>query len=448
MAVPQLAYPLRVVLVWRGEALQEKVFYTSQIITVGASPKDTFTVAANQLGDGFALLSPTADGAGFAVTLAPGMTGKLHVDGIDLEIADLVGGRGGGGGRQQPFGMRDWGIVSLESTGEIALFFQHLEGAPRVAPQFGIDKFFAQGLAFAGLCLISLLVIAFWAWDKEDQLDIDPPPSEAIAKLLLDVPEPKVEEKKEKNARKVREDDASKKAAGKEGKIGEKSAKVEKTVIPKGPRDQIAAKVSNMGLLGALKPSKESKALNSLLSDNANSDITTALAGVKGANLQVGRGSGGMGLRGDGGGGGGKGMGQLMGSGDLAIGGGGKGARNTGTGGGHVAKETKVGLTTGTPSADGGLSKEQILKVVQSHAAAIQFCYEKELQRFPHLAGKIIVDWKVDLDGRVQMAKIGSTSLNNASTESCMVRQVKAWQFPKPNGVMCNVSFPFFFKGQ
>ena len=429
MATPLLTYPLRVVLVWRGEALEEKVFYTSQVITVGASAKDTFTVAANQLGDGFALLSPTADGAGFAVTLAAGMSGKLHIDGIDLEIADLVGGRGGGG-RQQSFGMRDWGIVSLDGTGEIALFFQHLEGAPRVAPTYGIDKFFAQGLLFSGLCLVSLLVVAFLAWDREDQLDIDPPPSEAIAKLLLDVPEPKVEEKKEKNARKVREDDASKKAAGKEGKIGEKNAKVEKTVIPKGPRDQIAAKVTNMGLLGALKPSKESKALNSLLSDNANSDITTALAGVKGAQLQVGRGSGGMGLRGDG------------------AGGGGKGARNTGTGGGHVAKETKVGLSTGTPSADGGLSKEQILKVVQSHAAAIQFCYEKELQRFPHLAGKIIVDWKVDLDGRVQMAKIGSTSLNNASTESCMVRQVKAWQFPKPNGVMCNVSFPFFFKGQ
>jgi hypothetical protein len=29
-----------------------------------------------------------------------------------------------------------------------------------------------------------------------------------------------------------------------------------------------------------------------------------------------------------------------------------------------------------------------------------------------------------------------------------MSRQVKNWQFPKPNGVICNVSFPFFFKGQ
>jgi TonB family protein len=108
----------------------------------------------------------------------------------------------------------------------------------------------------------------------------------------------------------------------------------------------------------------------------------------------------------------------------------------------------KVAVQTGTPNADGGVSKEQILKVVQSHAAAIQFCYEKELQRFPHLAGKVVIDWKVNLDGRVDGAKLGSSSLGNPSAESCMVRQIKNWQFPKPNGVICNVSFPFFFKGQ
>jgi TonB family protein len=88
------------------------------------------------------------------------------------------------------------------------------------------------------------------------------------------------------------------------------------------------------------------------------------------------------------------------------------------------------------------------MKVVQSHAAAIQFCYEKELQRFPHLAGTVVVNWKVMLDGRVDAARIGSSSLGNASAEGCMVRQVKNWQFPKPNGVICNVSFPFIFKGQ
>ena len=73
--------------------------------------------------------------------------------------------------------------------------------------------------------------------------------------------------------------------------------------------------------------------------------------------------------------------------------------------------------------------------MVLSHPAAIQFCYEKELQRFPHLSGKVMFAWKVDLDGHVRSTKLDSSSLGNPSAESCMARQVKDWQFPKPNGV-------------
>jgi hypothetical protein len=291
--------------------------------------------------------------------------------------------------------------------------------------------------------------VSWVLWEPTDALDVDPPPSTAIAKILLERPkeEPPPERPAARDPRKVREEDASKRAAGKEGKLGNPDAKNVETKIPKGPRDQIAAKVSTLGLLGTLKQGTKSAALKSLLSDT-DADVTTAMAGLKGAQLVVGRGSGGMSTRGEGPGGGGTGRGQLLGVGNLAVGGGGRGARATGNGPGHVAKELKVAVTTGTPDTGGGLSKEQILRVVQSHAAAIQFCYEKELQRFPHLAGKVVIGWKVDLEGRVEGAKIDSSSLGNPSAESCMVRQVRAWQFPRPNGVVCVVSFPFLFKSQ
>src|SRR5581483_2785875 len=310
--------------------------------------------------------------------------------------------------------------------------------------------FLGQALAFSAVVHVALLVLAFVFWEKEDLLDVDPPPSAAIAKILLDTPPepPAPEEKKKQDPRKVREEDASKRAAGKEGKMGNPDAKNVETKIAKGPRDQIVKKVSNLGVLGTLKAPNQSQALKSLLSDTPDATMTTALAGVKGVDTVIGRGTGGSSTRGDGPGGGGTGNGQLYGVGNLAVGGGGHGSRNTGTGPGHVAKELKVAVTTGTPDTGGGLSKEQILKVVQSHAAAIQFCYEKELQRFPHLAGKVVLKWKVDLDGHVQATGVDSSSLGNPSAESCMVRQVKNWLFPKPNGVVCNVSFPFFFKGQ
>lgn len=445
--------PLRVVLVWRGEPLEERVFTRPQLITVGPSKDDTFTVPASQLGDRFPLFVASTDSGSYTLSLAEGMSGKLSLGGQSWAVSDfLANGRGMSSGhmKQQPLATSDWGIVGLDPRGDVAFFFQFVSNALEVGPGASwLDKFLGQGLLFSAIVHVALLITAFVLWEPNDDLEVDPPPSAAIAKILLEpVEEKKEEEKKPDSPRKVREDDASKRAAGKEGKIGNPDAKLEKTVIPKGPKDQIVQKVSQSGLLGALKQGKQSQALKTLLSDTPDATMTTAMAGLKGAELAIGKGSGGMSTRGEGPGGGGTGQGQLLGVGNLAVGGGGHGARNTGTGGGHVAKELKVAMTTGTPEAGGGLSKEQILKVVLSHAAAIQFCYEKELQRFPHLQGKVMVAWKVDLDGHVQSVKIDSSSLGNPSAESCMTRQVKMWLFPKPNGVVADVHFPFLFKGQ
>ncbi len=443
--------PLRVVLVWHGEPLEERVFTSPQAITVGSSKDDTFIVPSSQLGDRFPLFHPSADATGFVLTLADGMTGKMSIDREACAVTDFLRrGRGIAAGqhREQPLATSDWGIIALDDSGDVAFFFQFVAPGIAVGPTGGfLDRFFGQALAFAAVVNIAILAIGWiFGGPADDALDIDPPPSTAIAKILLEPP--KEPEPPKPAPRKVREEDASKRAREKEGKIGNNDAKVAETKIPKGEKDQIVKKVSNVGLLGAVKASKQSVALKTLLSDTPDATMTTAMAGLKGTELVIGRGNGGMSTRGEGPGGGGKGGGQLLGVGSLAVGGGGHGAHNTGNGPGHVGKEMKVAMQAGTPNADGGLSKEQILKVVQSHAAAIQFCYEKELQRFPHLAGKVVLDWKVNLDGRVDAVKVGSSSLGNPSAESCMSRQVKNWQFPKPNGVICNVSFPFFFKGQ
>jgi hypothetical protein len=440
--------PLRVVLVWRGEPLEERLFAQATTITVGTHKRDTFTVPPTGVGDRFPLFRPSPDATGFVLTLAPGMSGKLSLDGQAMAVSEYLGGTEER--REQPLGIADWGIVALDDSGDVAFFFQFVAPGLKIGrPRSWLDRFLGQALGMSALVHVALLIVAFFIWEPSDSLDVDPPPSTAIAKVLLDSqkPEKAKDARARAEARKVREDDASKRAAGKEGKIGNAEARGE-TKIPKGPRDQVAARVSQMGLLGTLTKGKQSGALKSLLSDAPDGTITSALAGLKGTQLAIGHGSGGKGTRGEGTGGGGTGAGQLLGVGSLAIGGGGTGARATGSGGGHVTKELKVAVTTGAPSTDGGLSKEQILKVVQSHAAAIQFCYEKELQRFPHLSGKVVIGWKVGLDGRVDGARIDSSSLGNPSAESCMVRQVKAWQFPKPNGVICSVTFPFFFKGQ
>ena len=94
----------------------------------------------------------------------------------------------------------------------------------------------------------------------------------------------------------------------------------------------------------------------------------------------------------------------------------------------------------------GSLSAEQIRRVVRSHTAAVQFCYEKELQRSPGLSGGVKVRFTIGTDGAVTASSMGESTLNNAQVEGCILRQVKMWVFPKPEGGSVSVAYPFLFK--
>ena len=164
--------------------------------------------------------------------------------------------------------------------------------------------------------------------------------------------------------------------------------------------------------------------------------------------MVAGRGSGGLGTTGASQGGGGTGQGHLYGAGELDTGG--RSSRGRGRGPTlaiRKEREVSVGISTGSVDEGGGLTKEQVAKVVRAHQNAIKFCYEKELQRKPTLAGKIEVYWVIVPDGTVEKSKIAATSVEDSAVEGCVARQVKQWVFPKSDGRTVVQSFPFLFKG-
>src|SRR5690349_3415333 len=119
--------PLRVVLVWHGEPLEERIFTTPQPITVGTSKTDTFIVPSSRLGASFPLFRPSADATSYTLTLADGMSGKLNVNREPFAVEEFLRrGRGVsiGAFREQPLGTSDWGIVGLDGSGDVAFFFQ------------------------------------------------------------------------------------------------------------------------------------------------------------------------------------------------------------------------------------------------------------------------------------------------------------------------------------
>ncbi|MCL2326480.1 MAG: AgmX/PglI C-terminal domain-containing protein [Proteobacteria bacterium] len=150
---------------------------------------------------------------------------------------------------------------------------------------------------------------------------------------------------------------------------------------------------------------------------------------------------------GGGGGGGGGGYGSGQGGGGR-IGGleGGGGTKSTNLAGPQRSRATpKPKLEMETAKQGAFCRESDIRDTVQKRAAALRNCYEQQLLADPKLSGKIVVFWKIGLDGDVTEASIKSTTMNNERVETCLTRTIRRLKFEKPDGGICVVEFPFVF---
>ena len=213
----------------------------------------------------------------------------------------------------------------------------------------------------------------------------------------------------------------------------------------------MAQQVRGLGLLGVLAGGK-SRAMASALDTPS---LDGLLGGLGNAQTVIGRGSGGLSTRGGGSGGGGTANGVLFGAGELGTAvAGGKGAgRGTGQGGpglgGRKAHEMQLSLNSGAAHVNGFLSMEQIDRVVRANKAAVKYCFETALQRNPKLQGTVTAKWRIDRKGMVSTVSVAKTTINDGGVEGCILRQIKHWQFPVPDGGEVDVAgYPFIFQEQ
>jgi TonB family protein len=436
---------LRVAMVWSQTLQDEQMLDQPRQVVLGYGQEAVFPLPEAEAARGdIALLTPI-DG-GYSLHLPQGARGAVWVDGERREVRDML--------ERTPnltLGRRDYGVVSL---GAASYFFQQVELAPKARRGLGSldgDAVISLGLSFfIHACLLVLMLIAQDEFPFEATLEVKP---ELITRFMVTPPieetqEPPTKSKKEEAAPKKKDDGGGKKMAKDEGKFGRKDTQKKEHEIAGEQREEIATKVRGMGLLGALAGGDT---LKDALQDT---NVGALLGGLGSARTDLGAGSGGKGLRGVGAGGGGNGPGSLMGGGALGTGiGAGRGGGRAGSGGHGVGGgngtggrgEAKVAVTPGVPQVNGFLSPEQINRVVRANQAALRYCYETEVQRQRGLHGKVVVQWRVDRAGGVPMARVSSSTLGNAGVEGCLVRQVKKWRFPKPDGGEVSVMYPFLF---
>jgi hypothetical protein len=82
---------------------------------------------------------------------------------------------------------------------------------------------------------------------------------------------------------------------------------------------------------------------------------------------------------------------------------------------------------TGGALASGARDLNQVSAVVNSHSAAIQYCYERELKRQPGLKGKCAIRFTITPEGKVINPTILSSTLNSESVERCVLSRISRW---------------------
>jgi hypothetical protein len=115
-------------------------------------------------------------------------------------------------------------------------------------------------------------------------------------------------------------------------------------------------------------------------------------------------------------------------------------------GDGSGVKRAKVKFTGSSGDFSGGLSREEVDRVVKSRKGTIQACYQRVVERKQNLAGKLVVSFTIDAGGTVTSTRIdkGKSTLSDSDVESCVKRQIQGLKFPAKGGALVN--YPFIFE--
>jgi hypothetical protein len=456
---------LQVTVLWQGQVIGYRLLTRRQSVTIGDRKGVTFvTPVLSGFPRRFRLLSPVRDGARLRV--GPGMAGKLLLRGKDKSVQDLLAESAprrllGNPGmfRETELYPGDSATLELDAESKLKVLITFSDAPERVPrPRFLPDPLLVRSTIGTAAALTLLLAALRIVGDRL-HVDTQVLTQERVAKVALMTPPPDPEEKRRKEAearrlaeaqrrRMEKEAAESKRAAKEEGRIGREDATAKETIIPKGREDILRAKVARTGVLAVLgNQRRPGSGLAKLFDTSDKSDVEQAMNGLVGVELTAGRGTGGLGSLGSGPGGGGTSFGRIQGSGNLDVGAGrGRGRKGPSLGKGRE-REVQVGMQTGVADAEGGLTKEQINRVVKAHQSALKYCYEKELQRAPSLAGKVELFWVIKANGTVDRIKVASSTLGSRAVEGCMERQVRNWQFPRSDADTIVQSYPFIFTG-
>jgi len=441
---------LQVALIWgRDQFIDLKELGTGQVLTVGDSPGASFVVHHPAFQGVVPLVQE--EGSAFRLLIPAGAPAQVHARGQERSLDALVAS---GQARRLDVPRKGLSLlVGLEDR--ITLDLNELRIIARYTkPQVIQRRPVRERLDFQFISMFIILVLTavafermvaltdFAGWNLVDDLALQ---KDHLQVYVVQPQPPPVHENELKPAA------APDKPNGPEGQFGKTEAPLEKAapskpgapVVNTRTREADRQLVSRTGLLDALAHDTSDR----LGPGGLGTGLNEALGGIDGtATMADAKGMGGMGARGGGWGGGGHALGI------GGIGGpGGIGHDPNGSARFRIPVGEKPGtrIQPGKVVLEGGLTADEIGRVVKRHWNEIKYCYEKELNQDPNLAGKVGLHWEIGPVGDVTVSEVRESGLSNANAESCMVSAVRRWKFPIPRGGgVVDVNYPFIFQPQ
>jgi TonB family protein len=452
--MPARVQDLRVAAVWGTTVVALRALGRGESFQLGEHPG-----AALPIPDGLDI-SPTpvrAAGGGWELDARGTMSGVVSLRGRNEDPCAL-----GRAGSPIPVMPGDYGLLQF---GQFSIFFQYSPRPDTLKRGYFGPELLAVLAIFSSTVLhvgvLGLLRVLMTPPPLGKPLELTSPDEFAarfgLKRARIEEPIP-VAQGDDKSAGPKSPAEAEKKQGGgekmkgPEGKTGFK-AKSDRAELPGDVK-----RAESLGGLSDVLNSETGEEMKRTL--NTINTVASALSGLNSQNVQFGGGPG-AGAKGGGASGGGNTLGVPYGAGNLATGwgpgtgrgpSGGPGGGRAGAGGpGGPGKPAAGGpaeqrvASAGQASAKGGLSPEQIRRVVEAHRGALKMCYEIEAQRNPDLKGGVTVSFSIDPAGGVTGASIVTSSLGSPRVEGCILRQIRGWKFPTAETPSTVASYPFKF---
>jgi TonB family protein len=104
----------------------------------------------------------------------------------------------------------------------------------------------------------------------------------------------------------------------------------------------------------------------------------------------------------------------------------------------------------GQPVFQGAIDRNDLRRTVRGHIHDLSTCSASATsQHRGPLGGRIVVDFVIGAQGRVERSSIRASTINDSGFDTCVGQQACGWTFPAPkDGAAAVVSYPLVFTPQ